>query len=321
MSHQANPPTEAPTGKAKYRVTNWPEYDRALVQRGSLTIWFDEAFLRERWRPAPTGRRGAPFEYADIAIQALLMLKAVFNLPYRMVEGLARSIVRWLGLELSIPDHTVLSRRAQTLTVNIPRRQRTGPVHVVVDSTGLKIYGEGEWKVRRHGAGQRRTWRQVHLAFDADVKDVIGVEVTTEEWTDGEVFEGLLDQIEGDIAQVDGDGAYDSRGVYDAALERGAKVAVPPRENAVPWEADHPRTQALAEIAEQGLPEWKKSVGYHRRSIAENGMYRFKQLFGDRLASCLFETQVTEVHARVAALNVMTYLGMPSSVRVGITLS
>lgn len=321
MTAEAIPAVQAATQKIQYRVTNWPEYDRALVRRGSLTIWFDEAFLRERWRPAPTGRRGAPFQYSDLAIQALLTLKAVFDLPYRMVEGLAGSIVRLMGLTLPIPDHTLLSRRAQTLTVQIPRRQRAGPIHVVVDSTGLKIYGEGEWKVRRHGAGKRRTWRKVHLAFDAKVKDALAVEVTTEAWTDGEVFQGLLDQIEGDIAQVDGDGAYDTCGVYDAAMERDATVAVPPRENAVPWEADHPRTQALAAIAAPGLPAWKQAVGYHRRSLAENGIYRFKQLFGERLASRLFETQVTEVHVRVAALNVMTYLGMPVSVPVGVTLS
>jgi hypothetical protein len=162
MSAQANRPMEAATEKVQYRVTNWPEYDRALVRRGSLTIWFDEEFLRARWRPAPTGRRGAPFQYFDIAIQALLTLKAVFDLPYRMVEGLAGSLIRLLGVALSIPDHTLLSRRAKTLTVQIPRRQRSGPIHVVVDSTGLKVYGEGEWKVRRHGAGKRRTWRKVH---------------------------------------------------------------------------------------------------------------------------------------------------------------
>jgi hypothetical protein len=314
MTAEAIPAAQAAPQKVQYRVTNWPEYDRALVRRGRLTIWFDEEFLREHWRPAPTGRRGAPFQYSDIAIQTLLTLKAVFDLPYRMVEGLAGSIVELMGLTLSIPDHTLLSLRAQTLTVQIPRRQRAGPMHGVVDSTGLKIYGEGEWKVRRHGAGKRRTWRKVHLAFDAEVKDALAVEVTTETWTDGEVFQGLLDQSEGDLAQVDGDGAYDTRSVYNAALERDAMVAAPPRENAVPWEADHPRTQALAAITELGLPAWKQAVGYHRRSLAENGIYRFKQRFGERLASRLFETQVTEVHVRVAALNVMTYLGMPISV-------
>jgi hypothetical protein len=321
MSPQANPPPAAASGKVQYRVTNWPEYDRALVQRGSLTIGFDEAFLRERWRPAPTGRRGAPFQSSDIAIQALLTLQAVFDLPYRMVEGWAGSIVRLMGVALSIPDHTLLSRRAKTLTVQIPRHQRAGPVPVVVDSTGLKVYGEGEWKVRRHGAGKRRTWRKVHLAVDADGKDALAVEVTTEQWTESEVFAGLLDPIDGTVAQVDGDGAYDTRGVYAAAGERSAPVAVPPRDNAVPWAADHPRTQALAAIAAQGLPAWKRAVGYHRRSLAENAMYRFKQLFGDRLASRLFETQVTEVHVRVAAFNVITYLGMPVSVPVGVGLS
>src|SRR5512147_117861 len=214
MTAQVLQPTKAKTEKVQYRVTNWPEYDRALVRRGSLTLWFDDVFLNERWRPAPTGRRGAPFRYSDTAIQALLVLKAVFDLPYRMVEGLAGSIVRLLGLTLSIPDHTLLSRRAKTLRVEIPRRARTGLIHLVVDSTGLKVYGEGEWKVRQHGTGQRRTWRKVHVAVDAQVKDVLAVEVTTAQWTDGEVFAGLLEQIEDPIAQVDGVGAYDTRGVY-----------------------------------------------------------------------------------------------------------
>jgi hypothetical protein len=321
MTTQASQPMEVALPKVQYRVTNWPEYDRALVRRGSLTIWFDEAFLQDRWRPAPTGKRGAPFQYSDTAIQALLTLKAVFDLPYRMVEGLAGSIVQLMGVALSIPDHTLMSRRAKTLSVMIPRRSRSGPIDVVVDSTGLKVYGEGEWKVRQHGAGKRRTWRKVHLAIDADVKDVLAVEVTTEQWTDSEVFAGLLEQMDDPIGHVRGDGAYDTHDVYTAAGERGAEVTIPPRANAVPWTPDHPRTQALAAIAAQGLPAWKQAVGYHRRSLAENAMYRFKQLLGDRLASRLFETQVTEVQVRVAALNVMTYLGMPVSVPCRVILS
>lgn len=310
-----------PVKKAQYRVTNWPEYDRALVQRGSLTVWFDDAFLHGHWRAAHNGKRGAPFTYSDAAIHTLLTLKAVFHLPYRAVEGLARSLVGLMGLDLPVPDHTQMSRRAQRLRVGIPRRPRAGPVHLVVDSTGLKIFGEGEWKVRQHGVGKRRTWRKVHLGFDADVKDVVAVEVTTVAWTDAEVFAGLLEQVEGEISQVDADGAYDTRDVYDAAAGRDAKVAIPPRGNAVPWEAGHPRTLALEAIAEKGLAGWKQAVNYHRRSIAENGMYRLKQLFGPGLASRIFESQVTEVHVRVAAINVMTYLGMPVSVRVGEALS
>jgi hypothetical protein len=321
MTTQASQPMEVALPKVQSRVTNGSEYDRTLVRRGSLTIWFDEAFLQDRWRPAPTGKRGAPFQYSDTAIQALLTLKAVFDLPYRMVEGLAGSIVQWMGVALSIPDHTLMSRRAKTLSVMIPRRSRSGPIDVVVDSTGLKVYGEGEWKVRQHGAGKRRTWRKVHLAIDADVKDVLAVEVTTEQWTDSEVFAGLLEQMDDPIGHVRGDGAYDTHDVYTAAGERGAEVTIPPRANAVPWTPDHPRTQALAAIAAQGLPAWKQAVGYHRRSLAENAMYRFKQALGDRLASRLFETQVTEVQVRVAALNVMTYLGMPVSVPCRVILS
>ena len=233
-------------------------------------------WLQDRWRLAPTGQRGAPFQYSDTAIQVLLTRKAVFDLPYR---------------------------------------------DVVVDATGLKVHGEGEWKVRRHGIGKRRAWRKVHLAVDANVKDVLAVEVTTEQWTDSQVLAGLLEQMDDPIGHVRGDGAHDTHEVYTAAGERGPAVTIPPRTNAVPWAPDHPHTQALAAIAADGLPAWKRAVGHHRRSLAEHAMYRFKQLFGGRLASRLFEIQITEAHVRVAALKVMTSLGMPVSVPVGVALS
>jgi len=207
------PPAEA-GAKAKHRVTNWPEYDRALAERGSIAVWFDEEFLREHWRPAPSGRRGAPFEYSDLAIQALLTLKAVFHLPYRALEGFGRLLMRLMALALPVPDRTQLSRRAGALRVAIPCRASSEPRHAAVDSTGLKIHGEGEWKVFRHGAGKRRTWRKAHLAVDVGSKDAVGVEVTTEAWSDSGVFEGLIGQVEGDIEQIDGDGAYDTRAAH-----------------------------------------------------------------------------------------------------------
>jgi transposase len=310
------PETPSAKVKAKYRVTNWPEYDRALVQRGDVTVWFDEEFLRRHWHGKASGKRGKPFKYSDAAIQVLLMLKAVFGLTYRSLEGFAGSLLRLMGPDFPVPDHTQMSRRARCLQVVIPRRERQRPIHLVVDSTGVKIYGEGEWKVRQHGADKRRTWRKVHVAVDNKTKDVIGVEVTTVEWADCEVFEGLLEQVEGKIEQISADGAYDTRNAYDVAAAHEAKLVVPPRENAIPWEEGHPRNEVLRQIAEQGMAEWKQAAGYHRRSLAENAMYRLKQLFGDNLASRLFETQVAEVHARVAAMNVMTYLGMPISLRV-----
>ena len=255
-------------------------------------------------------------QYSDMAIQVLLTLKATFSLPYRALEGFGRSLMKLMELDFDVPDHSHMSRRAKGLTVQIPCKNRKGPSHIVVDSTGLKIYGEGEWKVRKHGSSKRRRWIKVHLAVDANEKDVVGVEVTTEEWGDSEVFEGLIDQVEGKIDQIDGDGAYDTREAYDVAKKRDATLVVPPRENAVEWEEGHPRTEALAQIKEKGMAEWKEKTGYHRRSIAENAMYRFKQLFGDKLASRRFDTRVVEAHARVAAMNIMTYLGMPVSVRV-----
>lgn len=182
MTMPASPAGGASKVKARYRVTHWHDYDRALVQRGSLDLWFDEAFVQAHWRPTASGRRGAPFLYSDLAIQVLLTLKAVFSLAYRALEGFAGSLMRLTGLDLPVPDHTQMSRRARTLRVAIPRRECSGPLHVVVDSTGLKVFGEGEWKVRQHGAGKRRTWLKVHLAVDADTKDVIAVEVTTPAW-------------------------------------------------------------------------------------------------------------------------------------------
>lgn len=307
--------------KATDRITNWAEYDRALVARGDTTFWFEQEAIKHLWWAEPTGKWGAPPLYSDWAIQTLLVLKQVLQWPYRPLEGFGRSLMRLMGLDLPIPDHTHLSRRVRDLVVKIPRQERAGPIPVVGDSPGLKVFGEGEWKVRQHGAGKQRTWLKVHLAVDADSKNVIGVEVTTTAWTDGEVFDDSMEQIDGVIDQIDADGAYDTRAADDIAAQHHATLVVPPRENALPWDAAHPRTQALAAIQEKGLAQWKQDTGYHRRSLDENAMYRLKQLFGDAVASRHFESQVNEVPARIAAMNRMTYRGMAKSVRVGVTAS
>lgn len=316
MAARTKADKSAVKAKYRYRVTNWAEYDRALVNRGSLTIWFDDASLAESWTPPPPVGRGKPGLYSDVAIQTCLTLKTLFRLPYRATEGLLKSLMRLCGLNLPVPDHTHMSRRAATLEVKIPRRPRAGATHVVVDSTGLKIFGEGEWKVRQHGVGKRRTWRKIHLAVDETAKDIIGIEVTTADWHDNEVFPSLLAQVEGDVAQVSADGAYDTEGAHAAISERDAKATIPPRDGAVPWGNDHPRDGILAEIAIKGREGWKEESGYHRRSLAENMMFRLKQL-GDRLCSRAFDRQVVESHVRAAIINTFTYLGMPQSVRAG----
>ena len=302
--------------KYRYRVTNWAEYDRALVSRGDLRIWFDEATIKDGWTPPPPVGRGKPGLYSALAIQTCLTLKALFRLPYRATEGLMKSLMRLNGLDLPVPDHTHMSRRAAQLAVKIPRRPRKGPVHVVVDSTGLKIFGEGEWKVRQHGVGKRRTWRKIHLAVDEAEKDIIGIELTTADWGDSEVFPDLLAQVDGEVAQVSADGAYDTERCHRSIAERGAKATIPPRDGAVPWGDDHPRDAILQAIAERGRDGWKDDSHYHRRSLAENMMFRLKQL-GERLFSRAFERQVAEAHVRAAIINRFTYLGMPQSVRAG----
>ena len=217
MVMRVNPDTGEVGLKQRYRVTNWSEYDRALVNRGNLTIWFDDESLRDSWTPPPPVGRGTPGRYSEIALQTCLTIKGLFQLPYRATEGLVRSLMRLCHLDLPVPDHSYMSRRAAELSVQIPRRPRPGPTHVVIDSTGLKIVGEGEWAeagfreaplhaaaagrlckadrgtVRQHGVGKRRTWRKIHLAVDETAKDLICIEVTTAEWGDSEILPGLLD--------------------------------------------------------------------------------------------------------------------------------
>ena len=190
------------------------------MARGNLLLWFDDEFIRQHGQPAATGQRGVPMKYSDQAIQTLQVLKAVFKLTYRSLEGFARSLMTLMGLDHEVPDHSHLSRRAQTLQIAIPRRVRHELMLVVVDSTGLKQYGEGEWKVRQHGASQQRRWIKVHRATDPQ----IAVAVTTEKWADCEVFAGLVEQIDGVIEQIDGDGADDTREAYDVAKQRGRET-------------------------------------------------------------------------------------------------
>ena len=211
------------------------------MERGNLTPWFDEAFLSKHWRPAPTGRRGPPCRYSEVAIQTRLTLKVLFQLPYRMVAGFGRSLMARVGADLPIPDHTQVSRRAKTLTVRLPRRGATAPRHIAIDAMGIIIYGEGEWQVGMHGASKRRIWRKIHLAVDTHRLEIVAVAVTTADWIDGEVGADLLDQIEGPIKQIDADSAYDNHATYEAAIAPGADLVVPPRASAVPWAADHPR--------------------------------------------------------------------------------
>lgn len=304
--------------KPQYRVKNWSQYDRALVARGDLTLWFDDEAIEEVWKGRKTGKPGRSFTYSEAAIQTVLTIKAVFHLTNRTAEGFTASLMKKLGHDLPAPDHTLLSRRSKTLVVAIPRRMPQEGLHLVIDSTGLKVYGEGEWKVKKHGAEKRRTWRKVHLGADAETGEILAVEVTGAGGDDAESLPELLEQMPESvqIEQVSADGAYDRRKVYEALAEREITPAIPPREGAVFWEEGHPRNEAVEAIKQDGFRSWAERAGYFARSRAENAVYRLKRLLGSALSSRGPEQQTCEVHVRVACLNRMTHLGRPRSVRV-----
>jgi len=221
--------------KTRYRTTNWPEYNRSLQNRGSLTVWISPDIL---WLDgARRGAQGRPKVYSDAAIQAILTLKVVFKLALRQARGLVSSLLKLLELDWPVPCFSTVSRRQATLTVKIPHRRQTGPLHLLVDSTGIKICGEGEWKVKKHGAEYHRSWRKVHLAIDAETLDVRAVEMTDHRQGDAVQTEELLAQLGPDepLGSFSGDGAYDTRGVYRAAHARGgaSHCAAPPQRQAL----------------------------------------------------------------------------------------
>lgn len=294
------------------RIINWKDYNQALVDRGSITFWFPEDIgITWFFHGEKTGR-GSFKTYSDIAIRTCLMLKSVFHLPLRALEGFVNSIFCLMKISLTSPDYSTFSKRGKTLQVEIPRRLPDGPVDIVFDSTGLKIYGEGEWKVRKHGAGKRRTRRKLHLVVTPDNRDCVAVELTTEDVGDGEVLPELLRQLEEqEIGRGYGDGAYDTRADYEVINLHGGEAVIPPRDNAAYWEAGHPRNQAVAECRKTDRKNWKINIGYHFRSLAETAVYRFKKLIGPCLSARIPENQGTEAYVGVAVINRMNTLGMP----------
>ena len=259
--------------RQKRTVTNWPACEAGLRQRGSLTVWFSDDAIAA-WAAQPRTTRGGQPWYSPLAILTALTLRAVFRLAYRQAEGLIGSIIGSLGLTLRVPDHTTLSRRAATLVVPRPTAAHgdARPVHLLVDSTGLKLCGAGEWLVEKHGTKRRRAWRKLHLGVDAETGQIVAAALNSEEVDDAAQVGPLLDQVMGSLSSFTADGAYDQDSVYADVADRhpDAAVIVPPRITAVlsatAETVPSQRDQHLACIAEKGRAGWQKASGYTRRA-------------------------------------------------------
>ncbi len=302
----------------KYRTTNWPAYNAALKSRGSLLIWLDKDMA---WFAAKSGKRGRSQTFSDAAIQFCLSIKCLFGLPLRQSLGMVESLLKQAGLDWPVPDFSTVSRRQKTLNVSIPYRPSCEGLHLLVDSTGIKMLGEGEWKRKKHGADYRRQWRKVHLGIDAETLEIRAIEVTSSSIGDAPMLPELLMQIPPNepIVTVSGDGAYDTKGCHVAIAARNAAAIIPTRKNGQPWKENssgaRTRNETLRATRHLGRVLWKKWSGYHRRSLVETKMRCFK-LLGERVMARDFDRQVAELQIRAALLNRFTQLGTPVTVRV-----
>lgn len=307
-----------------YRIRNWHDYNESLVKRGSLTLWLEKESI-DAWYSSPDKeqkKEGRPFVYSDTAIETILTLGEVYHLPLRTLEGFTKSLAAMISIaNLRIPDYSTYSRRGQDLAIQIRKKniKEGEDVHVVVDSSGVKVFGEGEWKVRQHGYSKRRTWKKIHIAIN-EKGEIIAEELTGNDAHDAEAIVPLLNQIQEHIASFGGDGAYDKRNVYDVLLKRGIPdIRIPPQHNAKIWQHGntkailHPRDENLRAIRRLGRKQWKQESGYHARSRIEATMFRLKTILGERIQSRVWKNQVTELKLRCKILNQMLYLGMPES--------
>src|SRR3954466_12049854 len=315
MPHKANAARRRHILRPKRRVTNWAVYNEALRQRGSWTVWFTDDAIAA-WKGAPRTTPGGQPHYSDLTITTALTLRAVFHLALRQTEGLISSVLQLLGLDLPVPDFSTLSRRARNLELPAQPRATGGPIHLLVDSSGLKLSGPGEWLVEKHGTSKRRSWRKLHIGFDAVTGRIVASILTERDVDDASQVEPLLDQIADPVELFLGDGGYDRTGVYTALDERypAATVVVPPRPDAVlSATADTDPTQRdrhIQAIAEKGRMAWQRDSGYNQRAGVEGQFARWKQVIGDGLRFHSDQARVTAI----AALNRM--LDRPNSVRV-----
>jgi hypothetical protein len=298
--------------KARFSVRNWREYNESLVARGSITFWFGDEVLSSWYHENDRSKRGRPFTYSDSTMELFLTIRELLRLPYRQTEGFVRGILALAADGLNVPDFTSAAKRAAKLGISLPVLPRRGSVNVVLDGTGLKVFGEGEWKVRQHGPSKRRTWRKLHLAVDPETQEIVAEVLTTNAEHDADQAESLLSSVPAKIDSVTADGAYDKWKVYEAIERRGARPRIPPRHDAkIKRHANTAgprlaRDEAIRTIRRIGRKNWKKRIGYHCRSLAETAVSRLKTIFGPILKNRTLPNQITEARLRCKILNHFT---------------
>jgi len=314
---------QASSRRIRYRVRNGQAYDRALVRRGEITLWFDRCLVKA-WKPPKSNRRGASRRYSEAVIVCVLTLKAVFHLSNREVEGLVRSLLKLMRVRLPTPDHTTLSRRAGQLEVPLSPSASREPLQVLLDSSGVQIVGPSAWRewqnARWHQAQRgRQDFRKIHLALNAENGEIVAVEVTDKFEHDKEQVAPLLAQIPGEIDQVIADGNYDFNSARETIETHRARDIIPPRVDAVilPHVPRPERDRAIRRIKQLGdRTAWKREVGYHRRSLVEAAFSRMKRRLGQRLSSREKSRQIQEGRIWCCVLNRMAQVGLPKSMAV-----
>lgn len=303
------------SSKAAGKDRDWSAYNKALIERGSLTVWIDEEAIALWEAESDPCKIGRPFVFSDIAIQMLLTLREAYQLNLRATQGFAQSIFQIMNIDLKIPHYSTLSRRGEDLPIELGASSAEEPRVILLDSTGLKVFGEGEWKVRKHGYSKRRTWRKLHLAVDAKTQEVVACVTTTNAESDASVVDEILDEVDGRVDEFKADGAYDQRKVYETLDRREIKPVIPPRKNAKIRKHGNKsgrreaRDENLREIRRKGRKRWKKDSGYHERSLAETAMFRLKTITGEKLKNRKLETQEAEARLRCRVMNRITQLG------------
>lgn len=311
--------------RTQYKPRSWSTYNKSLVERGNLTIWLTPEAVKGWLSKRRSGVQGGREEkFADVAILALMFLKSLYRMPYRMLEGFAKSLLQLMHVDLPIPHFTRICKRSKKLELP-PTTSGKRVTDLVIDGSGIKVYGEGEWKVEQHGREKKKKWKKIHVAIDPETQELILTDVTDKDKHDSTMLPPFLSRLRGRLGRVFGDGAYDTRACYKAIMERGGQPLIPPRKTARLWQGTDPwvlwRNRAVLErrglgLDAEGLSLWKKLRGYGMRSLVETFFSRFKRTFGDRAYSKSDQGISMEVSLKCEILNRLARLGLPESVPV-----